>query len=53
LKQDQQQNMFRAMNHPGMMGMRNGPNGMGQNEIARRAMQNNNRNLCVNPLLGE
>ena len=47
IKQEQQQQMLRAMNQNPMM-MR-GPNGMGmaQNEIARKAMQNSGRNMYV------
>ncbi|KFY82557.1 hypothetical protein V500_10469 [Pseudogymnoascus sp. VKM F-4518 (FW-2643)] len=46
-KQEQQQQMLRAMSQGGMMGMRGQPNGMGMapNDLARKAMQNNNRNI--------
>lgn len=43
--------MLRAMSQGGMMGMRGQPNGMGMapNDLARKAMQNNNRNMYVCP----
>lgn len=43
--------MLRAMSQGGMMGMRGQPNGMGMapNDLARKAMQNNNRNMYVMP----
>jgi hypothetical protein len=49
MKQEQQQQMLRAMSQGGMMGMRGQPNGMGMapNDLARKAMQNNNRNMYV------
>lgn len=45
MKQEQQQQMLRAMGQNGMM-MRGQQNGMmTQNDLARKAMQNNNRNM--------